>query len=372
MLRLPVYLLLLFVLVSSPGWAHEPDVEPQSAERWLDSVVLLVTGPAWCSGVVIDERGTVATAYHCVASGRRPQVRLRGGDRHLGRVVASAPRADLALLAVPELAGVVPALSLLREAPPRGEPVWALGHPYAPQEEASPLLRGTLKWSVSSGVVSAVGERMIQVDAALNPGNSGGPVVDGQGRVVGIASRRLSADNVAFIAPAGRLGELVDLPERSPLGGTWGVSLSSLQGLELQHAPTLGGVADATLRDTLVARAGFYLPLWQRWTALERGQCRWPSAELIAALRVRVGRGRWSTNLDAGGGVVLLETLHAGVDPESLRLDTWREQPLLVPAGQVALGMGGASLRVLVLSDGEELVSLLGLDLGFPGVLGTF
>ena len=43
MLRLPVYLLLLFVLVSSPGWAHEPDVEPQSAERWLDSVVLLVT-----------------------------------------------------------------------------------------------------------------------------------------------------------------------------------------------------------------------------------------------------------------------------------------------------------------------------------------
>ena len=63
-----------------------------AVDSWLDSVVLLVSGPAYCSGVLIDDVGTVATAYHCVANGLQPQVRTRSGERFVGRSTATSAR----------------------------------------------------------------------------------------------------------------------------------------------------------------------------------------------------------------------------------------------------------------------------------------
>jgi hypothetical protein len=360
-------LLLVLPLRAEPTGGTEPGVAP--ADAWLDSVVLLVTGPALCAGVVIDGEGTVATAYHCVANGRRPQVRTRGGGRHLGRVVATAPRDDLALLEVPGLAGV----SALepRATPARiGETVWALGHPYATQAETSPLLQGTLAWSVSRGVVSAVGQRLIQVDAALNPGNSGGPVVDAGGRIVGIASRRLSADNIAFISPTTALLALMEQPERTLLGGTWGLSLVALQGLELEASPSAGVALDLGLRDRLLAKASLYLPLGQRWTAVSMGRSSWVSGELSTSLRLRVGRGRLSTTFDLGAVALVSEGLDAELTEEAVHL--WSVSPALSPGAVASVGMAGSSLRVLLVNDAGAWTASLGLELGFPGVLGVF
>ena len=96
--------LLLMGLLGSSARAHESGAPPE-LDSWLDAVVLLVTGPAWCSGVLIDDQGTVATAYHCVASGMRPRVRTRDGEQFVGKSIAWAPADDLALLSVPDLAG---------------------------------------------------------------------------------------------------------------------------------------------------------------------------------------------------------------------------------------------------------------------------
>jgi len=353
----------------APVAAEAPTPTPP-VERWLDGVVLLVTGPAWCAGVVIDDQGTVATAYHCVATGRRPQVRTRAGERLPGRVEARSQRDDLALISVPDLAGRAVPLPVRTTGLAIGERVWALGHPFAPQAETSPLLAGTLQWSASQGVVSAVGERLVQVDAALNPGNSGGPVVDDTGAIVGIASRRLSADNVAFISPAPRLAALREDPRRRALGGTWGVSLAALQGLGVADVPAVGLTIEAALRDRAILEGALYFPVGQRWTALGLGEASWVTAELGAVARARAGRGRWSTTLDLGASALLVEGIEGRIEDGGL--DLWARPASVRPALVVGLGLGGSALRLLASPDDGELGLLLGIDLGFPGVLGTF
>ena len=108
--------------------ASASDSLPDRVERWMDSVVLLVIGPGWCSGVVIDEEGTVATAYHCVASGLRSEVHTQAGMRHMGKTIAARPKDDIALISVPGLAGTVAPLTIRDSTPRRGETVYGLGH----------------------------------------------------------------------------------------------------------------------------------------------------------------------------------------------------------------------------------------------------
>ena len=242
---------ILSLLFSGSAQAHDSGSPPEGLSEWQEAVVLLVTGPAWCSGVLIDERGTVATAYHCVVSGLRPRVETRSGDQFIGRSVAWSARDDLALVSVPELAGH-PHLSLRSESPAQGIRVYGLGHPFAPAVVQKPALEGLLQWSVTEGIVSASAERLIQTDAALNPGNSGGPVVDSDGRIVGITSHKLSGDNVAFLASAAALRELIEDPQKRALGGTWVVGLGSMGGEnepgEIGHGRRANKLIEASAR----------------------------------------------------------------------------------------------------------------------------
>jgi S1-C subfamily serine protease len=356
---------------SAEGPAEGENVSLRTVATWLDSVVLLVTGPAWCGGVRIDDRGTVATAYHCIAMGGRPLARTRGGDKALGRVVATDPKNDLALVAVPDLAGKG-SFRPIREEPARvGEAVWALGHPFAPAAEGNVVFEGLLQWSLTHGVVSAVGERLIQVDAALNPGNSGGPLLDARGSVIGIASRRLDADNVAFVVPSAALATLIrEEPKVRGFGGTWGLGLSGLQGLTPGDVPVVGARVDVAFRDHFVAEAGLDWPLGSRWMALEHGRASWPGATGLVAARLRVGRGKWSTVLDAGGGVMVEEALLGSVSGDRLEILQQPLRPGGVLMGRAALA--GAGMRLLWKPSGPEPKWLIGVDIDWPGVLGSF
>ena len=238
---------------------------PDDIDRWSDSVVILITGPAWCSGVWIDDR-TIATAYHCVANGRKTLVRTRDDQEALGRMVAARPKEDLALVEVDGLEGMTP-LPIHPDRPRPGERVYGLGHPFGPAAEQAEALEGTLLWSVTEGIVSAVGPRLVQTDAALNPGNSGGPVLDLDGRVVGITSRKLDADNIAFLASADVLRALVEeRPEPFPLGGTVAFGLSYLggsvlltgdfEGRERDVGQALELTSRVVLRERLVVSGG--------------------------------------------------------------------------------------------------------------------
>lgn len=169
------------------------------------------------AGLVVDERGHAITCLHVVDGATDVAVKLPGRDEALrARVAAEIPPQDLAVLSfdVPEGVGLsVPRLG--RSAPLReGETVLALGNPFG------------LGRSVTRGVVSAAGrtiwlgekrrlENTIQHDAATNPGNSGGPLINMDGEVVGInAAVRDPGQGVAFAVGSDAV--------RSALAGLWG------------------------------------------------------------------------------------------------------------------------------------------------------
>jgi len=396
---------MLFLLSAVLGLARaEPAAMaplPDRVDRWMQSVVLLVTGPSWCSGVVIDDKGTVATAYHCVSSGQRTRVRLRGGDTFVGKTLAVSPRDDLALIAVPDLAGKAPALVVRKDRPRQGERVYGLGHPFAPVAGRTPAMEGMLLWSVTEGIVSAVGDRLIQTDAALNPGNSGGPVVDDSGRIIGITSRKLGGDNVAFLASVERLHALLaDPAPPSILGGQLAIGLSSLMIVDQRAAQSLELLVSAILRDRVVLTGALGLGDQARAMALERGSAWYPTYELSLSLRQRFGHGTWSTAMDLGGGIMGTDGYISDFDSQT---GTWLLLHGLSEVSPTVSGRihsGGIGMRVVVMPMGRggimsdplarqaqraakaqdgiyglgqhDPVWMLGIDLDIPGVIQTF
>ena len=139
------------------------------------------------SGVIIDENGRILTSLHVVQGAQSVKVTFYDGSEATAKIAATLPDRDLATLQVPSIPdGVEPAI--LGGGVSVGDAVVAIGNPFG------------LVGSMTSGIVSGTGRRftvqttgqalenMIQFDAAVNPGNSGGPLIDMAGRVVGIVT----------------------------------------------------------------------------------------------------------------------------------------------------------------------------------------
>ena len=170
---------------------EEPGLSPFPAPPRLQT--------AGGTGFVIDDEGRILTNHHVVEDATSVTVTFANGDEAEARVVGSDPSTDVALLELEEDRDVT-ALELgSSERLEVGDPIAAIGSPFG--------LGGTL----TTGIVSALDRDIqapngftidgaIQTDAALNSGNSGGPLIDARGRVVGIASqiRSESGGNVGI------------------------------------------------------------------------------------------------------------------------------------------------------------------------------
>ena len=161
------------------------------------------------SGVIWDVQGHVVTNYHVIAQAQQISVELSNGKSGPATLVGVDPDTDLAVLKIS--LGTLPIMPPGRSDNLRvGEPVLAIGNPLG------------LGQTVTQGIVSATGrgrlgvstfENFIQTDAAINLGNSGGALVNAEGKLVGINSgilRQAGIEGIGFAIPVDLVRGVVD------------------------------------------------------------------------------------------------------------------------------------------------------------------
>jgi S1-C subfamily serine protease len=186
----------------SNGSDGESDTSPYAEvyEETIDSVVLIQTATTGGRGGqgsgFVYQNGYVVTNAHVVADTTDVTVRFARGSRTDATVVGTEPSSDLAVLRVPESPDYATPLETTEQPPEVGSEVVAIGSPYG------------LEGSITSGLVSGVNRSIpapngytipdaIQTSAPVNPGNSGGPLVDLDGRVVGVINSG-GGENLGF------------------------------------------------------------------------------------------------------------------------------------------------------------------------------
>ena len=165
------------------------------------------------SGFVLDGAGYVATNAHVVTDGDPPDVKrakevyveFSDGNRVPARIVGDDPNADVALLKIDPAGLRLTPLSLGRSRDITvGQPVAAIGSPFGERQSLSVGVVSALDRTIRSLTAFQIGNA-IQTDAAVNPGNSGGPLLSGAGRVLGINSQIKSTsgggEGVGFAIP---------------------------------------------------------------------------------------------------------------------------------------------------------------------------
>ncbi len=164
-------------------------------------------GAAGGSGFILDDSGHIVTNQHVVEGANEVSVRFSGGARRDARIVGEDPSTDVAVIKVDAPPDTLTPLTLGDSDALRvGEPVIAMGNPL------------NVGVSVTTGIVSGIGRPItapnnytindaVQTDAAISSGNSGGPLLDSRGTVIGINSQVASggatgvAQGVGFAVP---------------------------------------------------------------------------------------------------------------------------------------------------------------------------
>jgi putative serine protease PepD len=224
------------------------------------------SGTATGSGFVFDRQGHVVTNQHVVDGAESVKVTFANGKTYDATVVGADASTDLAVLDVDAPASVLQPLTLATGPVTVGSTVVAIGSPFG------------LEDSVTAGIVSAVGRSIeapngftingaIQTDAAINHGNSGGPLLDLRGRVVGvnaqISSESGGNDGVGFAIPAATVSSIVDrlLADGAVEHAYLGVGVSAAadgSGVQVTEVRNGSAAADAGLQvgDVITAVAG--------------------------------------------------------------------------------------------------------------------
>ncbi len=172
-------------------------------------VVRIRTETGLGTGVVLDDQGTVLTNAHVVGDAETVTIETHKGTTARASVVRRDKSIDLALLTTAatdvKWSGIQPSTAQL---PVVGSTVYVIGHPAG------------LGWTLTQGIVSgqrASGEvqasQLIQITAAVSPGNSGGPAFDERGNWIGTVSSKLvgpGLENISFVIPASELTKFLN------------------------------------------------------------------------------------------------------------------------------------------------------------------
>ena len=256
---------------------HGPELTAQEVYRRVNpSVVTVVAqlkdGASLGTGVIFTEDGYILTNYHVLEGGSDCTIYLENDHSYAAKYVAGDADSDLAVLKT-DLTGLPAAQFGDSEKLTVGDKVYAIGNPLGYE------LRGTL----TDGIVSAINRdvwvdgrtmTLIQTNAALNSGNSGGPLINQYGQVVGINTIKMSSsysniEGLGFAIPSSTIRRLVndlltsgEIQPEPVLGVTvWSLGTQldeDLWGVEVQSV-TEGSAADKAgvqVGDFVVAAGG--------------------------------------------------------------------------------------------------------------------
>jgi S1-C subfamily serine protease len=200
------------------------------------------------SGFVIDKAGHIVTTEHVVQGARTVSVSFSNDEQRMARIVGTDPSSDVAVLRVHAPASALKPLVLGSSSGIEvGDPVYAIGNPLGEDR------------SITSGIVSALQrvitspngfsiDHVIQTDAALNHGNSGGPLINARGEVVGVNSQ---------IQTTGSSGGNIGIGFAIPIDLVRSVAAQLISNGHVEHAD-LGVRATAVTPDVA---ALFHLPV---------------------------------------------------------------------------------------------------------------
>lgn len=177
------------------------------------------------SGVIVSSEGYVLTNNHVIAGEKNFQLLLSDGRRFPARFIGNDPESDLAVLKIERLESeMLPAITFASgENLAVGDVVFAIGNPYG------------FSQSVTSGIISALErtffplnpvDEFIQTDAVVNPGNSGGALINAQGNLIGIINAIYSSDGtskgITFAIPIDRAKDtMTQLIEKGRVDRGW-------------------------------------------------------------------------------------------------------------------------------------------------------
>lgn len=172
------------------------------------------------SGVIVDANGSILTSLHVVTNSVGIKVTFADGTVSAARVAVAQPENDIAVLVTETLPGLwAPAVLGNPQAVKIGDEAFAVGNPFG------------LYGSISAGVISGLDRSftpaesgqplfgLIQIDAAVNPGNSGGPLVNRQGQVIGIIAALVNPTEqdvfigIGFAVPINLAGPAAGMPQ---------------------------------------------------------------------------------------------------------------------------------------------------------------
>jgi S1-C subfamily serine protease len=220
------------------------------------------------SGFLWDEAGHIVTNYHVIASGNSAMVTLADNSSFEARLVGFERDKDLAVLKIDNPSGQLRPLPVGTSHDLQvGQKVFAIGNPFG------------LDQTLTTGIISGLGreipsdqlgrrtiEGVIQTDAAVNPGNSGGPLLDSAGRLIGVNTAIVSPSGayagVGFAVPVDTINEIVPLLIRDGRIERAGLGVSLLTDEQAARLGVRSGAVIFNVVETGAAAAAGIRPMF--------------------------------------------------------------------------------------------------------------
>ena len=167
---------------------------------------------SWGSGIVVSSDGYILTNTHVIDEGERATVQLYDGSTCAAKLVAADSQSDVAILKI-EKTGLTPAVFASSKNIRTGDAVCAIGNPLSPDYSLT----------MTSGIISATSReisyngavmKLLQTDTSINEGNSGGPLFNDRGQVIGITNMKIvssfsNIEGIGFAIPSDTLQSIV-------------------------------------------------------------------------------------------------------------------------------------------------------------------